>query len=145
VVVYRACQRDCRKTDFVESLSGPGAHRETSFSRCRRVLLGQGSVERRKRVDFANIVYHGEPRTRPLYIDFEFGPYREGVHALVDTDVGKVLFRTRQHEREIFVILTAERLGGQDHLLPGIDQGLGVVSPDDPVGDGHLYLSTKTG
>jgi hypothetical protein len=40
-------------------------------------------------VDLADIMDQGEPRTRPLYIHFQFGPEREAVHALVHTDVGK--------------------------------------------------------
>jgi hypothetical protein len=49
------------------------------------VLLRQGSVECPERVDPAEIVDHSGPRTRPLYIHFQFGP----VHALLDTDVGE--------------------------------------------------------
>ena len=36
-----------------------------------------------KRVDLAEIVYQGEPRTRPLYIHLKFGPDREAVHAVL--------------------------------------------------------------
>ena len=52
--------------------------------------LRHGSVERPKRVDLAEIVDQGGPRTHPLYIHFQYGPVREAVHALVHTDVGKV-------------------------------------------------------
>jgi hypothetical protein len=38
------------------------------------VSLRHGSVERPKRVDLAEIVDQIEPRTRPLYIHFQFGP-----------------------------------------------------------------------
>ena len=37
------------------------------------------------------------------------------------------------------MILAAERLGGQNDLMLGIDQGLGVVALDHPVGGGHLH------
>jgi hypothetical protein len=53
------------------------------------VWLRHGSVERPERVDLAEILYQSEPRTRPFYIHFQFGPYRETVHALVHTDVGE--------------------------------------------------------
>jgi hypothetical protein len=48
------------------------------------VSLRHGSVERPERMDLAEIVDQSAPRTRPLYIHFQFGP----VHALLDTDVG---------------------------------------------------------
>ena len=53
------------------------------------VSLHHGSVESPKHVDPAQIVYQGEPRTRPLYIHFQFGPKREAVHTLLGTDVGE--------------------------------------------------------
>ena len=51
--------------------------------------IGKGSVDRPEGVDLADVVYPSEPRTRPLYIYFPFGPQREAVHALVHTDVGE--------------------------------------------------------
>jgi hypothetical protein len=44
-------------------------------------------VDRPKGMDFADIVYQGEQP--PLYIHFQFGAYREAVHVLLHTDVGK--------------------------------------------------------
>ena len=46
-----------------------------------------GLCQRPEHVDFADIVYQSEQP--PLYIHFQFGPQREAVHALLDTDVGK--------------------------------------------------------
>jgi len=37
------------------------------------------------------------------------------------------------------VILGAEGLGGEDDLMFGIDQRLGVVALDDAVGSGHFH------
>src|SRR5215211_314322 len=51
------------------------------------VSLGHRSAERPKRVDLAEIMYQGEQS--PLYIHFQFGPEREAVHALLDTDVSE--------------------------------------------------------
>jgi hypothetical protein len=36
-------------------------------------LIRKGSLERPKSMDFADIVYQSEPRTRPLDIDLGFG------------------------------------------------------------------------
>jgi hypothetical protein len=47
-------------------------------------------------------------------------------------DRNQILFGTVQHRLEVFVILTGESLGGENHLRLGIDQGLGVISLDDP-------------
>jgi hypothetical protein len=41
-------------------------------------------------------VYQGEPRPRPLYIHFAFGAYRETVHVLMHTDIGKDGFNDPQ-------------------------------------------------
>ena len=49
-------------------------------------------MDRPERVDLADIVDQGEPRTRPLYIHFQFGPQSETVHALLHTDVGEDWF-----------------------------------------------------
>ena len=38
-------------------------------------------------MDLAEIMYQGEQS--PLYIHFQFGPEREAVHALLDTDVSE--------------------------------------------------------
>jgi len=46
-------------------------------------------VDAYKSVHLANIVHQGEPRTRPLYIHFQFDAQGEAVHALVNTDIGK--------------------------------------------------------
>jgi hypothetical protein len=48
-----------------------------------------GSDQRPKSVDLGDIVYQGEPRTRPLYIHFRFGAYRASVHVFLYTDIGK--------------------------------------------------------
>ena len=48
------------------------------------------SVECPKGVDLADVVDHREQP--PLYIHLPFGPQREAVHALLDTDVGKDWF-----------------------------------------------------
>jgi len=56
------------------------------------VSLRHGSVERPKRVDLAEIMHQDEPRTRPLYSHFQFGPEREAVHTLLHTDVGEDRF-----------------------------------------------------
>jgi hypothetical protein len=48
-------------------------------------------------------------------------------------------FCTRQHRLDVFVILAGERLGRQDDLVFGIDQGLGVVALDHAVRGGHLH------
>jgi hypothetical protein len=48
-----------------------------------------GLVQRPEHVDLADIVYQGEPRTRPLYIHFRFGAYRASVHVFLYTDIGK--------------------------------------------------------
>jgi hypothetical protein len=53
------------------------------------IFFWQGSVERPEGVDLADIMDQREPRPRPLYIHFQFGPEREAVHALVYTDIGK--------------------------------------------------------
>jgi hypothetical protein len=47
-----------------------------------------GLVQRPEHVDLADIVYQGEPRTRPLYIHFRFGAYRASVHVFLYTDIG---------------------------------------------------------
>ena len=44
-------------------------------------------MDRPKGVDLADVMYDG--KQVPLYIHFQFGPYCEAVHVLVDTDVGK--------------------------------------------------------
>ena len=51
---------------------------------------------------------------------------------------GDVFFCAFQHRREIFVILAAEGLGGENDLVLGIDQGLGVVTLDHAVRGGPL-------
>jgi hypothetical protein len=61
------------KTSFAERFSWPGASRETRSGVAGGVLgvlPRQGSVDRPKGVDLADIVHQSEPRTRPLYIDF---------------------------------------------------------------------------
>jgi len=40
-------------------------------------------------MDFADIVRQSEPRTRLLYIYFQFRTYREAVHMFLHTDVRK--------------------------------------------------------
>ena len=71
----KSAQRDCRKTYFGENLSCPGLI-ERSVSRVADgqtdVLLRQGSVDRPKCVDLADVMYDGEQA--PLYIHFEFTP-----------------------------------------------------------------------
>ena len=47
-------------------------------------------------------------------------------------------FCALQHRLEIFMILAGKRLGGQNDLMLGIDQGLSVVSLNDTVRGGHL-------
>ena len=47
-------------------------------------------------------------------------------------------FCASQHRLDVFVILAGERLGGQDDLMFGIDQGLGVVAVDDAVRRSYL-------
>ena len=49
------------------------------------------------------------------------------------SDGGDVFFCARQHRLDVFVILAGERLGREDDLMFGIDQGLGVVALDHPV------------
>src|SRR5215207_7689991 len=51
------------------------------------VSLRQGSVERPKRVDLAEIMFQGKQSL--LYIHFQLGPEREAVHAFLHTDVGE--------------------------------------------------------
>ena len=49
-----------------------------------------------------------------------------------------ILFRAVQHRLEVFMILAGECLRGEDHLMFGIDQRLGIVSLNDPVRGRHL-------
>ena len=56
-------QRDCRKTNFWESVPRPGANRETKFSSCRQssvISLRQGLDQCPKGVDLADIVDQSE-------------------------------------------------------------------------------------
>ena len=55
--------------------------------RIRYFPLVQGSEDRSKGVDLADIVNQGEQP--PLYIHFGFGTKGKTVHALVDTEVGE--------------------------------------------------------
>lgn len=52
-------------------------------------MPGQGSVDRPKGVDLADVVNQGVPRTRPLYIHFAFRAEREAMHPLLHTNIGK--------------------------------------------------------
>src|SRR5689334_18559789 len=74
-IVQGAAERDCRKTGFVESLSCPESHRGPGSrvaGGLTDVLLCQGSVERPKGVDLADVVDHR--KQPPLYIHFQLGP-----------------------------------------------------------------------
>ena len=57
------------------------------------------------------------------------GAFADGLH---------VLPGCIQHRLEIVVVLAGEGFGGQNDLMFGIDQRLGVVSLHDAVGGGHL-------
>jgi hypothetical protein len=67
------------KTNFAEGFPCPVSGVECGSA---SILLRQGPV------DLPDIVYQGEPCTRPLYIDFQLFPEREAVHVLLHTDVG---------------------------------------------------------